>query len=206
MSGLSDTWDRSNFKRWSDEAVRVLGSGAGNQPAQVVDQSMQQEMRDYFSRMVDQRRVEPRDDLISALVAAEVEGDRLNFEEMLRMLFLLLIAGNETTTNLIANAIGYSNEGGRILIGARRGGDFVEFTVEDEGAGIPRDFLPTAFDRFSSRARGEARGGVGLGLSIVKSFVGLHGGTVEIESEEGRGSRVRCRLPLRPGVAAAAAE
>jgi signal transduction histidine kinase len=108
--------------------------------------------------------------------------------------------------NLIANAISFSSEGGKIAVSARRGGDFIEFTVEDEGAGIPRDFLPTAFDRFASRTRGEVRGGAGLGLSIVKSFVGLHGGTVEIQSEEGRGSRVTCRLPVRPGIAAAAAE
>jgi signal transduction histidine kinase len=108
--------------------------------------------------------------------------------------------------NLVANAISFSGEGGRIEVGARRSGDFVEFTVEDDGAGIPRDFLPTVFDRFSSRGRGAARGGVGLGLSIVKSFVSLHGGTVEIESEEGRGARVRIRLPIRPGIVAAAAE
>jgi signal transduction histidine kinase len=108
--------------------------------------------------------------------------------------------------NLIANAVGFSREGGRVTVAARRSGDFVEFTVADDGAGIPEDFLPAVFDRFSSRARGDGRGGVGLGLSIVKSFVGLHGGTVEIESEEGKGATVRCRLPLRPGIVAAAAE
>jgi signal transduction histidine kinase len=108
--------------------------------------------------------------------------------------------------NLIGNAISFSSEGGRIGVAAARNGDFIEFTVEDEGAGIPRDFLPTVFDRFASRSRGETRGGAGLGLSIVKSFVGLHGGTVDIESEEGKGARVRIRLPVRPGVAAAAAE
>jgi signal transduction histidine kinase len=108
--------------------------------------------------------------------------------------------------NLIANAISFSKEGGKITVRARRGADFVDFTVDDEGAGIPRDFLPTAFDRFASRARGEVRGGAGLGLSIVKSFVGLHGGSVAIESEEGHGARVTCRLPVRPGITAAAAE
>jgi signal transduction histidine kinase len=108
--------------------------------------------------------------------------------------------------NLIGNAISFSHSGGRIGVTAVRSGDFIEFTVEDDGAGIPGDFLPTVFDRFASRARGETRGGVGLGLSIVKSFVGLHGGTVAIESEEGKGARVRIRLPVRPGIVAAAAE
>ncbi len=108
--------------------------------------------------------------------------------------------------NLLANAIGFSSPGARVSVTARRDGGTIEFTVADEGPGIPRDFLGAVFDPFASRARGEARGGVGLGLSIVKSFVGLHGGTVEIASAEGRGSVVHVRLPVRPGVVAAAAE
>ena len=108
--------------------------------------------------------------------------------------------------NLLANAIGFSPNGGRVAISARRDGGSIEFTVEDNGPGIPREFLAAAFDPFASLARGANRGGVGLGLSIVKSFVGLHGGTVEIRSEEGRGSVAVVRLPIRPRVIAAAAE
>ena len=80
----------------------------------------------------------------------------------------------------------------------------IAFSVSDEGPGMPTDFLQTAFDRFTSQPRGTARGGAGLGLAIVKSFAELHGGSVEIASEEGKGSRVTCRLPIRPGIAAAA--
>jgi len=112
----------------------------------------------------------------------------------------------QVLSNLIGNAISFSHEGGRIAVTAARSGDFIELTVEDDGAGIPRDFLPSVFDRFASRGRGETRGGTGLGLSIVKSFVGLHGGSVDIDSEEGKGARVRVRLPVRPGITAAAAE
>jgi signal transduction histidine kinase len=108
--------------------------------------------------------------------------------------------------NLLANAVEFSQKGGRVLIAARRDGGVVEFTVSDEGPGIPKDFLDSVFDPFASRPRGEGRGGAGLGLSIVRSFVALHGGTVEIESEEGRGATVRVRLPARPGITAAAAE
>jgi signal transduction histidine kinase len=108
--------------------------------------------------------------------------------------------------NLLANAVEFSQKGGRILIAARRDGGFVEFTVSDDGPGIPKDFLNSVFDPFASRPRGDGRGGAGLGLSIVRSFVALHGGTVEIESEEGRGATVRVRLPARPGITAAAAE
>jgi signal transduction histidine kinase len=108
--------------------------------------------------------------------------------------------------NLLANAVEFSRNGGRVLIAARRDGGVVEFTVSDDGPGIPRDFLDSVFDPFASRPRGEGRGGAGLGLSIVRSFVALHGGTVEIESDEGRGVTVRVRLPARPGITAAAAE
>ena len=59
----------------------------------------------YFSELIEQRRTEPRDDLLSGLVQAELEGDKLSRREMLAMLNLLLIAGNETTTNLIGNAV-----------------------------------------------------------------------------------------------------
>ncbi len=108
--------------------------------------------------------------------------------------------------NLLANAIAFSPDGGRVVVEARRNGNSIALSVSDEGPGMPADFLDTAFDRFASQPRGSARGGAGLGLAIVKSFAELHGGTVEIESEEGKGSRVTCRLPVRPGIAAAAAE
>ena len=91
-------------------------------------------------------------------------------------------------------------------VAARRTGGFVEFQIADDGAGIPTGFINSVFDRFSSLPRGASRGGVGLGLSIVKAFVALHGGTVEIASEEGRGTTVTVRLPLRPALDAAAAE
>jgi len=108
--------------------------------------------------------------------------------------------------NLLSNAIAYSPAGGRIRLSVATAGGFVEFTIADEGAGIPAAFLGSVFDRFSSMPRGTARGGVGLGLSIVKSFVALHGGTVEIASEEGRGTIAKVRLPQRPALDAVAAE
>ncbi len=108
--------------------------------------------------------------------------------------------------NLLANAIGFSPRGELVTVAAQRTGDMIEFAVTDQGAGIPSDFIGNVFDRFASMPRGAARGGVGLGLSIVRSFVLLHGGTVEIESEEGVGSTVKVRLPLRPAVSAVAAE
>ena len=62
------------------------------------------ELEEYFVRLVEDRRRSPRDDLLTGLVQAELEGSRLAFDELLAMLILLLVAGNETTTNLIGNA------------------------------------------------------------------------------------------------------
>jgi signal transduction histidine kinase len=82
----------------------------------------------------------------------------------------------------------------------------VAFMVEDQGAGMPEEFIATAFDRFSSRAGGSSRGGAGLGLSIVRAFVELHSGTVAIRSAEGKGTSVTVRLPARPMAMVEAAE
>jgi signal transduction histidine kinase len=102
--------------------------------------------------------------------------------------------------NLLANAISFSREGGSVRLSADRVGGFIEFSVTDDGAGIPSAFIDSVFDRFASLTRGSARGGVGLGLSIVKSFVALHGGTVEIASEEGKGTIAKVRLPVHPAL------
>jgi signal transduction histidine kinase len=75
------------------------------------------------------------------------------------------------------------------------------FTVEDQGVGIPKDQQWRVFERFETRSQGSGHRGAGLGLSIVKSLVELHGGTVSLESEPGRGTSVTVRLPEhgRPG-------
>lgn len=91
--------DRAQFKAWSDAIVTCsvdTSTGGGN---------VQQQMGSYFPRLIAQRRQEPRDDLISGLLAAEINGVRLSEVELLGFCVLLLIAGNETTTNLIGNAV-----------------------------------------------------------------------------------------------------
>ncbi len=108
--------------------------------------------------------------------------------------------------NLLSNAISFSADGGHVAVAAARDGRSVTFMVSDEGPGIPATFIDSVFDRFASMPRGGGRGGVGLGLAIVKSLVDLHGGTVEIHSEEGKGARVIVRLPVEPAKAAIAAE
>jgi len=99
--------DRELFKRWSDEAVASLGlvflGGYDPERAQR-QQRLFESMREYFVPLADERRRHPREDLLTGLVQAEHEGSKLDFEEMLSMLVLLLVAGNETTTTLIGNA------------------------------------------------------------------------------------------------------
>lgn len=100
--------------------------------------------------------------------------------------------------NLISNAINYSPNGGLLTVAAAVKNKTVEISVRDTGMGIPKDDLQhvfTPFERIRSR-KAHRRGGAGLGLSLVKSIVQLHGGDVAIESREGVGTTVICRLPL----------
>ena len=108
--------------------------------------------------------------------------------------------------NLISNALRFSDVGGTIDVGCLRTSDAIEFHVRDHGCGIPEDMLDQVFARFVGRDAGQRRRGAGLGLSIVKSFVELHGGTVSIESEEGVGTYVVCRFPFAPDALQHAAE
>jgi signal transduction histidine kinase len=97
--------------------------------------------------------------------------------------------------NLLQNAIGFSDPGSEIRLRVSEQGPMVAFTVEDDGCGIPEQIRDTVFDRFESRSQGSKHRGVGLGLSIVKSIVDLHGGEVELLSKEGVGTKITVRFP-----------
>jgi cytochrome P450 len=100
--------DRQQFKIWSDAAVEDLGSGLFVPPSNErlrARQPLFSEMGEYFSKLAEERRRRPREDLLTGLVQAEHEGSKLTHDEMIRMLVLLLVAGNETTTTLIGNAV-----------------------------------------------------------------------------------------------------
>ncbi len=98
--------------------------------------------------------------------------------------------------NLLANAVGFSDEGGAIILSARRDGEMVAFTVRDQGVGIAPGDQEAVFERFESRARGSKHRGAGLGLSIAKSLVELHGGDVKLDSVLGEGTTVTVRFPI----------
>ncbi len=99
--------------------------------------------------------------------------------------------------NLLSNAIGFSQPGQTITVSAGRIGRDVRITVADQGRGIPPEVKDKVFDRFESHPLGSRHRGVGLGLSIVRSIVELHGGRVELDSEPGQGTRVTAVFPAQ---------
>jgi two-component system phosphate regulon sensor histidine kinase PhoR len=103
-------------------------------------------------------------------------------------------------SNLIDNAINYTEAGGTIRVGARTDGQDLVLQVEDNGIGIPAKHQSRLFERFYrvDKARSRNSGGTGLGLAIVKHIALAHGGQVTVESTPGQGSRFDIRLPLKP--------
>ncbi len=97
--------------------------------------------------------------------------------------------------NLLSNAIGFSSEGGSITLGCRREGSMIAFSVQDTGCGIPEEEQGNVFNRFESRSQGSKHRGAGLGLSIVKSLVELHNGTIDLRSTPGAGTTVTVLIP-----------
>jgi len=96
---------------------------------------------------------------------------------------------------LLSNAANFSPEGAAIALECHREGTDFVFSVADRGPGISQEMIATVFDRFATGAKSGKRGGAGLGLSIVDSFVSLHNGKVTIDSKPGRGTTVVCRIP-----------
>jgi two-component system heavy metal sensor histidine kinase CusS len=100
-------------------------------------------------------------------------------------------------SNLVSNAIAHTPPGGTVTLAATNEDAAIRIEVSDTGAGIPAEALPRVFDRFFrvDPSRSQNSGSTGLGLAIVQSILTLHGGSAEITSELGRGTRVTLRMP-----------
>ena len=124
--------------------------------------------------------------MVLAIIAPQNIGSFIADERRLRQILF----------NLLANAVSFSPPGGTVTLRAERRSDALVFSVTDHGPGIPSDMLEKVFDWFETHSLGSHHRGTGIGLSLVRSFVELHGGTVEIASVVGRGTTVTCTFPL----------
>ena len=138
----------------------------------------------------------------TARPTAESKGVRL--KSVIDPLHKVAVSGDadrlqQVLWNLISNAIKFTPRGGQVQVLLERINSHIEISVIDNGEGIPPDFLPFVFDRFRQQDASTTRrhGGLGLGLSIVKQLVELHGGSVSVKSKgEGQGSTFSVNLPL----------
>src|SRR5262249_23478147 len=149
---------------------------------------------------------------LSVLVAQAVEGVRPLIESRKQELSRSLPAEavwldadpirlEQVLANLLNNAAKYTEPGGRIWLSAEREGPQAVGRVKDTGIGVRSDMLPRIFDLFvqSDHALDRAQGGLGIGLTLVRKLVEMHGGTVEARSEGvGKGSEFVVRLPAVP--------
>ena len=91
--------------------------------------------------------------------------------------------------NLLNNALKHTSAGGTVSVTAQSEGDMVRFAVEDNGAGIPEEYLPHIFEKFFRVPGQEKESESGLGLAIVKEIVVAHGGAIDVMSKVGKGTR-----------------
>jgi two-component system sensor histidine kinase SenX3 len=143
------------------------------------------------------------DDVISAAVdTVQVDAQAKQISVVTGGTKGLFVFGNEeqvaaAVTNLVSNAVAYSDPGSSVSVTARADSGAVEISVVDQGIGIPRDERDRIFERFYrvDPARHRSTGGTGLGLSIVKHVAATHGGEVRVWSVEGQGSTFTLTLP-----------
>ncbi|WP_243062294.1 cell wall metabolism sensor histidine kinase WalK [Humibacter sp. RRB41] len=190
--------------------VEALGFGREFRTIQRSAEQMLGLIRDLLSTSTRDLslRIEPVD--LSALLAQSVSTFRPTLEAAHQTLQLEtpkatvlahLDAGRvrQVVDNLISNATKYTDEGGVITVGLKPDADTVVITVADNGSGISKPDQARLFDRFfrTRDAREAAIQGVGIGLTIVRTIVDAHGGTISVDSEPGRGSTFTVRLPMR---------
>jgi signal transduction histidine kinase len=200
--------------------AETLGQAAADDPAAVPRFASQLEREAVrLSRIVadllDLSRLESGsalDEIVSLGAAAREEGQRLEESaEQAGVTLEILTKGEQPVRgsqrdlallvrNLIDNAIRYSHEGGKVRVEVDSEGELVILRITDTGIGIPSRDISRIFERFYrvDRARSRETGGTGLGLAIVKHVVDNHGGSLEVESELGRGTTFRVRLPAAP--------
>lgn len=132
-----------------------------------------------------QRSISPTHNILTSLVALpeQIEGDRGMIEQVI--------------TNLLSNAVKYSPAGPDIHVRGWLESDTVKVSVRDNGIGIDAEDLPRMFQRYFRARTSSGIAGTGIGLNLVKQIVELHGGTIDVTSEKGRGSTFTVTLPIQ---------
>jgi signal transduction histidine kinase len=121
------------------------------------------------------------------LSEAEMDGDPTRLQQVF--------------SNLFSNAIKFTPSGGNVRVAIESSGDYHTITISDTGEGISAEFLPLVFDRYRQADRTAGRGGLGLGLTIARHIVELHGGAIKAESRgKGEGATFIIQLPRRAGL------
>ena len=176
------------LERLVDDLLDLTRVGAGKVQLQLEPAALQ----DLVASAVEDageliRRRSHQVDLVMGQEPVRVEVDRARMHQVL--------------VNLLANAAKYTPAGGRIWVKAALEGEEAVVRIEDNGVGIPTEMLPRIFDLFTQveSSRGHSQGGLGIGLSLVKELVSLHGGSVQVRSDgPGKGAEFTVRLPLAP--------
>jgi two-component system phosphate regulon sensor histidine kinase PhoR len=102
--------------------------------------------------------------------------------------------------NIVHNAVKFTPSGGKIVISTTLERDSVVIQVADTGMGISKEDLPHIFERFFKADRSRSSSGTGLGLAIAKHTIQAHGGSIGVQSEEGKGSTFSLSIPLQPNI------
>ncbi len=204
-------------------AAQLLGRANGNK--QVVDQAVtiMERQLSHMVRLIDdlmdvarittgkfelrKARVELSGILMSAVEACRPVMEQMGHELSFSLPPAVLIDADavrltQVFVNILNNAAKYTDAGGRISLTSDRDADHVVVTIVDTGVGIAPDMLPRVFDMFTQgdRSLDRSRGGLGLGLTLVKHLTELHGGTVSVSSSgQGCGSEFVVRLPMALG-------
>jgi PAS domain S-box-containing protein len=146
------------------------------------------DLQKLCNQLLEEARMQQPDSLCDLRLAYAAEpGLGMYDEKLLRHIF----------GNLLSNAVKYSPLGGLVLFKVHAGEDMVVMEVSDEGIGIPAEELPHLFESFHRASNVGTIQGTGLGLAIVRNAVDIHGGTIDVHSSAGEGTRFTVRLPAR---------
>jgi PAS domain S-box-containing protein len=173
----------------ADRVNRLIGDmldldrmESGRMSIRMADVDVNEVLTDAIARAAPSNAVEFKPDLDPRLPIVTGDRDRLV----------------QVVSNLVSNAVKYSPEGGTVTISSRAEGGYALITVADTGLGIPPDEIVHVFERFRRVRSGAAQSiaGTGLGLTIVKQIVEMHGGKIWVESAVGHGSAFHFTIPL----------